>query len=254
VDLCRTQGRKRGKLEEAARGTFWRGTALDMDTRLRVGRALAKTEEEVALQLMQQVKRHAPEEPPPAMSTDGKGAYREAMLATWGTVPAYGGRGRPPRVPQPGKDWQYLQVIKRREGSKVVSVTTKVIYGEQEEVKKVLGEHTAYVERTHLTSRQMNGRLVRKTLSFSKELRFLKAASALEDAFYNFTRPLKTLRVEVETPSAYRRWQQRTPAMAAGLTDHIWTVKELLTVVLVRVRFIILHSPLLNRQVSKEGA
>ena len=79
----------------------------------------------------------------------------------------------------------------------------------------------------------MNGRLVRKTLSFSKELRFLKAASALEDALYNFTRPLKSLRVEVETPSEYLRWQQRTPAMAARLTDHIWTVKELLTVVLV---------------------
>jgi hypothetical protein len=96
-------------------------------------------------------------------------------------------------------------------------VTTKVIYGEQEEVKKVLGEHTAYVERTHLTSRQMNGRLVRKTLSFSKDLRFLKAASALEDGLYNFTRPLKTLRVEVANPSKYVHWQPRTPAMAAGL-------------------------------------
>src|SRR6266566_1219897 len=91
----------------------------------------------------------------------------------------------------------------------------------------VFYKHTAYVERTHLTSRQMNGRLVRKTLSFSKELRFLKAASALEDALYNFTRPLKTLRVEVETPSASMRWQQRTPAMAAGLTDHLWTPREL---------------------------
>jgi hypothetical protein len=204
-----------------------------MDTRLRVGRAFAKTEEEVAPQLMQQVKRHAPEAAPPAMATDGKGAYREALLATWGTVPEYAGRGRPPTVPQAGKEWRYLQVIKRREGGKVVSVTTKVIYGDQEEVKKVLGEHTAYVERTNLTSRQMNGRLVRKTLSFSKELRFLKAASALEDALYNFTRPVKTLRLEVETPSEYVRWQQRTPALAAGLTAHIWTVKELLTVVLV---------------------
>ncbi len=109
----------------------------------------------------------------------------------WGTVPQSGGRARPPRVPQPGKDWPYLQVIKRREASKVVSVTTKVISGDQEEVKKVLGEQTAYVERTHLTSRQMNGRLGRKTLSFSKELRFLKAASALEDALYNLTRPRK---------------------------------------------------------------
>ena len=233
MDLGRTQGRKGGKPEEEARGTFWRGSALDRDTRLRVGRAIAKTEEAVAPQLMQQSKGHAPQDPPPAMSTDGKGAYREAMLATWGTVPQYGGQGRPPTVPRPGKEWQYLQVIKRGQGSQVVRVTTKVIYGDQEEVKKVLGEHTAYVERTHLTSRQMNGRLVRKALSFSKELRFLKAASALEAGRYNFTRPLKPLRVEVANPSNYVRWQQRPPAMAAGLTDHIWTVKALLTVVFV---------------------
>jgi hypothetical protein len=80
---------------------------------------------------------------------------------------------------------------------------------------------------------QWSGRLVRKTLSFSKELRFLQAASTLEDALYNFTRPVKTLRVELANPSKYARWQQRSPAMAAGLTDHIWTVKELLTMVLV---------------------
>ena len=204
-----------------------------MDTRLRVGRAIAKTEEEVAPQLMEQIKRHQPEEKPPALATDGKGAYREAMLCTWGTVPEYTGQGRPPSVPKPGKDWQYLQVIKKREGSKLVSVTTKVIYGDPDEVKKIVGEHTAYVERTNLTSRQMNGRLVRKTLSFSKELRFLKAASVLEDALYNFTRPLKTLRIALPNSSKHVCWQQRTPAMAARITDHIWTVKELLTVVLV---------------------
>jgi len=79
----------------------------------------------------------------------------------------------------------------------------------------------------------MNGWLVRKTLSFSKELRLLRAASALEDGLYNFTGPVKTLRVELANPSKKARWQQQSPAMAAGITDHIWTVKELLTVVLV---------------------
>src|SRR5947207_5609552 len=74
---------------------------------------------------------------------------------------------------------------------------------------------------------------VRKTLSFSKELRLLEAASALEDALYNFTRPVKTLRVEVANPIKQERWQPRTPAMAASLTDHIWTVEELLMTVLV---------------------
>jgi hypothetical protein len=204
-----------------------------MDSRLRVGRAIAKTEEEVAPQLMQQVKRHAPEAPPPAMSTDGKGAYREAMLKTWGKVPEYSGKGRPATLPQAHKDWQYLQVVKKRKGSRLVSVHIKVVYGDPEEVQAMLGTHTAYVERTHLTSRQMNGRLVRKTLSFSKELRFLEAASCWEDALYNFTRPVKTLRVEREDPSTSARWRQRTPAMAADLTEHVWTVKELLTTVLV---------------------
>ena len=69
--------------------------------------------------------------------------------------------------------------------------------------------------------------------SFSKELRLLRASIALEDALYNFTRPVKTLRVELSNPSKQARWQQRTPAMAAGLTDHVWTVRELLTAVLV---------------------
>ena len=204
-----------------------------MDSRLRVGRAIEKTEEEVAPKIMEQIKKHQPDEKPPAIATDGKGAYREAMLETWGKVPEYSGHGRPPTARQPETYWKYLQIIKKHEGSKLVSVTTKVVYGDPEEVKNLLGEHTAYVERTNLTSRQMNGRLVRKTLSFSKELLLLQAASALEDALYNFTRPVKTLRVEQADHSTSTRWQQRTPAMAADLTDHIWTVKELLTALLV---------------------
>jgi hypothetical protein len=206
---------------------------VDIDTRLRVGRVIGKTEEEVAPKIMEKIKRHNPEGPPPALATDGKGAYREAMLETWGKVPEYNGQGRPPTALKPGEDWKYLQVIKKRERSKLTKIILKVIYGNEEDVINFLGKNTAYVERTHLTSRQMNGRLVRKTLSFSKELRFLKASTALEDALYNFTRPLKTLRVEIENSSSATRWKQRTPAQAAGLTDHIWTVKELLTSVLV---------------------
>jgi hypothetical protein len=195
-------------------------------------RVIAKTEQEAAYILAGQLRRHAPDEGPPALATDGLGAYRDAMLFEWGKVPEYSGRGRPPTLPLPGKDWKYLQIVKIREGSKLVAVIPKVIYGDPDEVKTLLGENTAYVERTHLTSRQMNGRLVRKTLSFSKELRFLEAACALEDAIYNFTRPVRTLHGELENPTRQARWQPRTPAMVAGLTDHIWTVKELLTVVL----------------------
>ena len=92
-----------------------------------------------------------------------------------------------------------------------------------------VGGQTSYVERTNLTSRPMNGRLVRKTLSFSKELEMLKASSVWEDAASNLTRPVETLRLQVDEKE--REFEQRSPAMAVGLTDHIWTVKELLRAV-----------------------
>ncbi|RMD66063.1 transposase [Candidatus Parcubacteria bacterium] len=200
-----------------------------METRLRVGRAIGKSEEEVAEKLMAQLKAQGHPEAPPAIATDGQGSYREAMVQTWGQVPAYQGRGRPPTRKQAQPGWQYLQVIKHRSGNRLTGVTIQVVYGEADEVRELLGEHTAYVERTHLTSRQMNGRLVRKSLSFSKEREMLEASCAWEDWVYNLTRPVKTLRVEVN--DGRRRWQPRSPAMAAGLTDHIWTVKELLMTV-----------------------
>ena len=113
-----------------------------------------------------------------------------------------------------------------------MGVSLRVIFGDKDEVLELLGKSTAYVERTHLTMRLFNSRLTRKTLGFSKELEMYRASAAWEDLVYNFARPVKTLRVEVcDDPK--RRWKSRTPAMAAGLADHIWTVKELLkTVVL----------------------
>lgn len=197
-----------------------------MDTRLRVGRAIGKTEEEVAEGLMAQLKGRGHADGPPAMATDGDGSYREAMVETWGRVPEYSGRGRPPTRKQPQPDWHYVQVVKQRSGSRLTGIRIKVVYGDPEGVIDQMGEHTAYVERTHLTSRQMNGRLVRKTLSYSKQVEMLQAACAWEDWVYNLTRPVKTLRVEVNEGRC--RWQPRSPAMVAGLTDHVWTVKELL--------------------------
>jgi len=115
----------------------------------------------------------------------------------------------------------------------VSGVSIQVVYGDTGDVLSILGQHITYAERTHLTSRQMNGRLVRKTLSYSKQVEMLEASSAWEDLVYNLTRPLKTLRIEVKDKdkSRFRRWQPRSPATAAGLTDHIWTVKELLMTV-----------------------
>jgi hypothetical protein len=203
---------------------------IDMDSRLRVARGIAKTETEACVQVFQTLKRRGhPDAPPPTVS-DGWGGIDDAMVEVYGVVPEYKGVGRPPTRKRPQPGWKYLQVVKQRENGRVVGVKLRVIYGDKEEVLALLGKSTAYIERTHLTMRLFNGRLTRRTLAFSKLLEMYRASVAWEDLIYNLARPLKTLRVEVfDDPS--RRWQSRSPAMAAGLTDHIWTVKELLTTI-----------------------
>ncbi len=151
------------------------------------------------------------------------------MVAVYGVVPEYPGVGRPPTRKQPQAGWQYLQVVKQRQNGRVVGTPRRVVFGKEEEVLERLGRSTAYVERTHLTMRLFNGRLAGKTLAFSKQLEMDPASAAWEDLVYNLARPLKTLRLEVDAPG--RRWVPRSPAMAAGLTDHIWTIKELLTTI-----------------------
>jgi len=111
----------------------------------------------------------------------------------------------------------------------MIGVKAKTIYGEEREVLALLGQSTSYVERTNLTSRHMNGRLVRKTLGYSKELEMLRASSVWEDVLYNLGRALKSLRLENPQKGNRRRWIGRSPAMAAGLTEHIWEIEEILT-------------------------
>jgi hypothetical protein len=200
---------------------------IDMDTRLRAARGIAKTETEASVQVFQSLKRRGhPDAPPPTVS-DGWGGIDEAMIEVYGSVPEYQGVGRPPTRKQAQPGWQYLQVVKQRENGRVIGTQLRVIFGDEKEVLELLGKSTAYIERTHLTMRLFNSRLTRKTLAFSKLVEMYEASAAWDDTVYNLARPLKTLRLELRDDSK-RRWLPRSPAMAAGLTDHIWTVKELL--------------------------
>ena len=97
--------------------------------------------------------------------------------------------------------------------SPIVEVISKVRTGDPDPAHI----STSYVERQNLTMRMAIRRFTRLTNAFSKKLANLKAAVALHFAYYNFCRVHSSLRV--------------TPAMEAGLTDHVWELRELLACV-----------------------
>jgi len=120
----------------------------------------------------------------------------------------------------------------------VIKVTRSIVFGKRRTVegqaaslKRADGTegqiNTAYIERDNLTLRQELKRLTRKTLGFSKNRRELQHALDFIDAHNNFVKPHGALRLRA--PSEENRlWARRTPAMAAGISDHLWTLQELL--------------------------
>lgn len=178
----------------------------------------------------------------PLFTSDKLPAYLAALIANYSTPeppPLKRGPGRPRKEPKRVIDpaLRYGQVDKRREGGRVVEVRRSILFGTEDDIVQILQAdgcgsqiNTAYIERDNLTSRQSNGRLVRKTLSHSKKKEFLQRQIDLEDAVFNFVRPHSALKIELTQPTRYgRKWEPRTPAMVAGLTDHIWTLDELLS-------------------------
>lgn len=206
-----------------------RSTMLDMDSRLRVACTIEKDETQASIGVFQMLKRRGhPDGPPPTIS-DGWGGIDQAMIEVYGLVPEYGGRGRPPTRKKKGADWLYLQMVKQRDDrGHFAGTKLKAIFGSLAELTQLLGKVTAYIERSNLTSRLFNGRQTRKTLAFSKDLAYCRAAAIWEDMYYNLVKPHKSLRLRVWNVPG-RKWKSRTPAMAAHLTDHAWTVREVLT-------------------------
>jgi len=92
MGLCPQQGGKKAYPETDESGQFWRSTVIDMDTRVRVARGIAKTETEASVEVFQTLKRRGhPDAPPPTMS-DGWGGIDDAMVEVYGIVPGENGR------------------------------------------------------------------------------------------------------------------------------------------------------------------
>jgi hypothetical protein len=163
---------------------------------------------------------------PAEVTSDEYPAYAEALLAVFGeevVPPRTGKPGRPagPRVVPP-EGLCYATVHKTRAKGRVVSVQARVRLGE---LPAGAGVSTSYLERQNATDRHRNARKGRKTYRFSKDWDVHAAATAFTLYSYNFCWPVRTLR----QPGGRGRWRQRTPAMAAGLTDHVWPLQEWLT-------------------------
>jgi IS1 family transposase len=183
----------------------------------------------------------------PFFTSDQLPPYARALLHVYGTpeiilhIP--GKRGPKPTPKRlPPADLHYAQVIKHRKSGRVVEVTTKIIFGSEAAVQARLVAspvsqpiNTSFVERNNLTCRQCNGRLSRKVLSFSKDLTWLEKRLWLSLAYYHFVLPHDSLSQRLSEPQSTggsgspKQWQLVTSAMAAGLTDHVWTMEELLS-------------------------
>lgn len=152
------------------------------------------------------------------------------MIELWGKIPPYKGVGPRPMYKAALPGWQHLRMIKKKNArGRVVRLERRLEFGD-EKTLALLAQGTVHIERTHLTMRQSNNRLVRKSLGFSKKLTMHQYSAAWEDLVYNLIKPLKTLRIP-DSENPIRKWIPQTPAMKAGLSDHCWSFKELLTVI-----------------------
>lgn len=209
---------------------------LEKSTRLRYACVFDKNEQQATERALSELNRRCPMQAPPPLASDGHNGCGEAMLEVWGRVPAHSGKGRKPVHKRAAEDWQHLKVIKNR-GDKKTSVYCErtVVFGDVQQVTENLGTGTVYLERSHLTMRNFNARIARKGLGRSQKLEMHVLAAAWEDLYYNSCHVVRTLREDLydpETRKAIPRFAQKfkhfTPMMKAKITDHVWTVKELL--------------------------
>ena len=175
----------------------------------------------------------------PCFFSDGFSCYLSALIEFYHILKAFprtGKRGRPKNpVKEPHPDLIYGQVIKKKEKGRLCEIIHRVRCGASQFKERGLKISTSLIERVNLTLRHALAPLTRKGLNFCKERDQLRKRVLFFQTFYNVARPHMSLRMllpeESQFPSGLIRpkWIHRTPAMAAGLTDHIWTFRELLT-------------------------
>jgi IS1 family transposase len=207
-------------------GDCWDHIALDAESRLVLGVVVGKRTEANACQVVHELRERTDGRPLNLITTDEYPAYASALAAVY-AEPAPEGAAVPQAQRLPA--WLvYATVHKTRENNRVVKVEARLVYGTLLSlaaalVWTVLGcVSTVFIERANGTDRGRNSRKVRKTYRFSKDWDVHRAMTFFTLYSANYCWAVRTLREEI-APKQYR---QRTAAMVAGLTDHVWTLKE----------------------------
>ena len=179
----------------------------------------------------------------PLLLTAGFRAYLTALLTHYGhwVQPprrlAHGPIPRPRWLPWP--QLLYAQVVKTVRRRRLVNVTHHIVFGSLEAVNHILAPHgwhinTAFVERINLSIRQHVAAVGRRVSTLCKGEDGLRQQLTLYHTYYNFCLPHTSLRQPLPQPlptngsGSATQWRPCTPAMAAGLTDRVWTLREVL--------------------------
>jgi hypothetical protein len=179
----------------------------------------------------------------PLFLTDGLKDYGTALLTHFGSW--MHPERRQDKGPLPKPRWMplptllYAQVVKSYRRRRLVGVTYRVVFGTLERVQQVLSAggrkiNTAFVERLNLDIRQRVAAVGRRVNTLCQGEDGLQHQLVVFHAYHNFVLPHASLRQPLPVPEATngtgsaKQWRPCTPAMAAGLTDHVWSLQEVL--------------------------
>lgn len=227
--------------DDHAAGDCWDHVAFDPEHRLVLGVVFGKRSGTKILTLLKQVNEQLEGRVPRLVTSDEFSAYATVLKLVWPEAAA----GKPDLrcthrertcLERPGPDagLNYATVCKERKDGRVVSVTTTVVCGTAQSVAEALEAskasktiNTSFVERHNGTDRHHNARKARRTYRFSKDWEIHEAVGYFTMYSYNFCWAVRTLAEPVEARKCPgHKHRPRTPSMAAGLTDHVWPLKE----------------------------
>lgn len=203
-------------------GARWGCLSQERPTRFIVAWGFGENEDDAAPPVVRKTRARTRGQAGVPWVSDGRAVYRREVPKTYRDPHRSGRRGRPRLERTAGVG--LVQAVKQREGSIVVGVEVRVVLGEP-----IACPYTVHIERLNGVLRDRLACLTRKTHAFAKVSASWDAAVMLSVFEHNWLRPHRALRegpVEGLEPRLYR---QRTPAMAIGLTDHLWSWEEFLT-------------------------